>query len=107
MIGMANFFIISDGLILVLEFLVPHTMTIHTKHWHGLIILIVTKSSSVFLNFEDLTFLEFHVWFVILMLVADLMLEMFDMAFLIKCQASHDEDAEDAEARFFNDSLGD
>merc|ERR1719231_899170 len=56
-------------------------MTIHTEHWHGLVVLVGTKASSVFLNFEDLTFLEFHVWFVILMLVADLMLKMFDMAF--------------------------
>lgn len=38
MISITNFFIISDGLILVLVFFLPLTMAIHTEHWHGFVI---------------------------------------------------------------------
>lgn len=70
------------------------------------IFVITEEASSVFTNFEDLTFLEIHVWFIILMLLVDLFHDVSDMASLISHEASNDEDAEEAEARFSNDSAG-
>lgn len=61
----------------------------------------------MFTNFEDLTFLEIHMWFIMFMLLVDLLHDSSDMASLISCEASNDEDAEEAEARFSNDSAGD
>lgn len=57
------------------------------------IFVITEEASSVFTNFKDLTFLEIHVWFIILMLLVDFLHDSSDMASLISHEASNDEDA--------------